>query len=372
VKADQDSIEQARALLSGTVVIDALGGNLVSPEPPRTAAGSIIDRLRALGVNAMTVTMAAHNDSFDSFLRHVYDYTSLFTDDPNVVPIRSVADIAAARESGKLGVIYCAQTGAHVGERPWLWSIAHDLGLRMSALAYNERNALGGGCLEPHDGGLSSFGRQAVQEMNRLGILIDISHTGWRTSRDAIDYSAMPVVATHSNAHALTPSPRNLPDDLIDAVAGSGGVVGLSPFSAMCWREHGRRPTVEDYLDHMEYVIGRIGADRVGIGTDIYESYTKIGWENGTKRSYPTEFFWETRYSEDFDRPEGIETVVAGLLRRGYGEADVAGILGGNWLRVFGSVWNPGSGVDLPARGWLGSPGGVLGGARPSQPVHEA
>lgn len=371
MQADQDGIEQATALLANTIVIDALGGNLVSPEPPRTEAGSIVDRLRALGVDALTVTMAAHTDTFDSFLRHVFDYTSLFTDDANVVPVRTADDIVAAREAGRLGVIYCAQTGGHVGERPWLWSIAHQLGLRVSSLVYNERNALGGGCLEPNDGGLSSFGRQAVQEMNRLGILIDISHTGWRTSLDAIGYSAMPVVASHSNAHVLTPSPRNLPDELIDAVAASGGVVGLSPFSAMCWREHGRRPTVEDYLDHVDYVIQRIGPDHVGIGTDIYESYTKIGWENGTKRSYPTEFFWETRYSAGFDRPEGIATVVAGLLARGYGHAEVSGIVGGNWLRVFRTVWNSGEGVDLPARGWLRDPGGVLGGVRAPEPVRE-
>lgn len=132
----------------------------------------------------------------------------------------------------------------------------------------------------------------------------------------------------------------------------------------MTWREHGTRPTVTDFLAHLEHMIDLVGIDHVGIGSDIYESYTKVSWESTTKRMYPTEWFWETRYSDGFDRVEGWRNVVGAMIGRGYPEQDIAKILGLNWMRVFEQVWPADDGrVELGVRGWSARPGGILGGS---------
>lgn len=344
--------EHARRLLDDSLVIDALAGHFVAPEPPPRNGKSFLERAIETGVNTVNITLAAHADSFDETLRTMFNYYCLIDHQRDrALQVRSVSDIDRACAEGKLGFIFGTQYSGMVGGDTWRWTIMYELGLRIAQLTYNERNVLGDGCREPENRGLTAFGRQAVQEMNRLGIAIDISHTGERTSLDAIAYSSRPVIASHSNARAISPSERNLADRTMLAIAESGGVMGLSPLSAMSFRAPGVRPTLSDYLDQFDYAIDLIGIDHVGVGTDLFESYTKISWESSTKRMYPSAWIWETMYADGFRFVEDWARLVDGLIERGYSDDHIRQLLGGNWYRVLGQIWGPAQDSG-PARGW--------------------
>lgn len=337
-KADTDA--RVRMHQTKTLIIDALSGHIVAPEPPPMDGKSYLDRLRESGVNAVNITLAAHSDGFEEILKMMYHNFNLVSAVPDLtMQVETVDDIRTAHREGKLGIIFGSQTGTMVGRDISRWTILHKLGLRVSQVTYNERNELGDGCMEPENRGLTSYGRQAVQEMNRLGIVVDLSHVGERTALDATEYSKKPVIYSHSNAKALTPSRRNLTDEQMKSCAATGGVVGISSFSMMTYKTLGERPTLENYLDHIDYAVGLLGVDHVGIGSDIFESYTKLSWTSSTKRMYPMPYEYETKVAEGFMYVSELPNVIRGLVTRGYSDADMEKILGGNWLRVFSQVW---------------------------------
>lgn len=346
--------EHTRRLLDDSLVIDGLAGHFVAPEPPPRDGKSFLQRAIDTGVDVVNITLAAHSDSFDTTLRTMFNYFCLIDHQRDrALQVRSRADIDRARTEGKLGFIFGVQYSGMVGSDTWRWTILYELGLRIAQLTYNERNALGDGCREPENRGLTAFGRQAVQEMNRLGIALDISHTGERTSLEAIAYSSRPVIASHANARSISPSERNLSDETMRAIAASGGVMGLSPLSAMSFRVAGQRPTLSDYLDQFDYAIDLLGINHVAVGTDLFESYTKVSWESSTKRMYPSAWVWETMYADGFQHIEDWARLVEGLGERGYSDDEIRLVLGQNWYRVLGDIWDTAS--SAPAtRGWAG------------------
>lgn len=349
-----DTMVKARDLLATSLVIDSASGHIVAPEPPPVDGKSYLQRMLDVGINMAAITVAAHNDTFDEVLRQIFNYQCLMAaQHDKTLSVMVPEDILEAQSSGRLGLIFMNQTSAYIGGDTWKWSIMHKLGLRQAQLTYNERNVYGDGCREPENRGLTSYGYQAIQEINQLGICLDISHTGERTSMEAIEYSSQPVIASHANCRHISPSQRNLSNDMMKAVAESGGVMGLTPHSAMAFRTVGDRPTISDYLDQFDYAVEVVGIDHVGIGTDLFESYTKLSWESSTKRMYPNAWIWETMYSEGFNKLEGWTSMVAGLIERGYTDSDIRKLLGENWLRVYNQVWSHGSAQLLEGtRGW--------------------
>ena len=322
------------------LVIDPASGAIVAPEPIPVNGRDYLDRIISAGVNSATVTLAAHADGFEPFLKSAHSYLCLFeAQRERVMQVQEIDDLERARDGGRLGVVFGSQTGSIVGRDIWRWEIVHALGLRQCCLTYSERNALADGCMEPENRGLTADGRQAVAEMNRLGITVDISHVGDRSSLEAIELSTKPVIASHSNVRARCPSKRNLPDDVMRALADKGGVMGISPFSAMSYRESGVRPTRADYLAMIDAAVEAVGIDHVGIGTDLYESYTKLSWESTTKRMYPSPWVFETRYCEGFDSVDDWPDVLTGLTERGYDDEAIGKLVGGNWLRVYEQTW---------------------------------
>lgn len=249
--------------------------------------------------------------------------------------------IRDAKRDGKLAVVLHFQ-GTHPFEYdPNLAEAYWRLGVRVVQLAYNVRSPAADGCEEPGDAGLSRFGRQLVAEFNRLGIVVDVSHTGPRASLEAAEASAAPCVASHSNPAAVHASRRNISDDLIRAIAARGGVIGVNGFPAFV---AAARPTLDQYIDHMAYIAGLVGADHVAVGLDYtirnppaaeYEQLIRDGhWSSD---SYPPPP-WD--YPRGLEDASGLPNLTERLLQRGFGAQDVRGILGGNWLRVFGEVWS--------------------------------
>ena len=337
---DRAQEERAARLQRESLVVDAIGSSIIKPEPPVIDGKSYIERALEAGVNVLNVTLAAHSNTFDDILEQIYDYLSLLdAKAEQSLHVERASDMIRAQATGKLGIIFGSQTGTVVDRSMYRWALLWKLGVRISQLTYNERNVLGDGCYESENRGVTAYGRQSIQEMNRLGIAVDLSHAGERTSLDATEISAKPVLFTHANPKALSPSKRNVTDEQMKRVAETGGVIGITPHSMLCHKVPGVQPTVDDMLDMFDYAIDLIGIDHVAIGSDVFDSYTKLSWETTTKRWYPSGFVFETMRAKGFGSVMEFPNVTRGLVARGYGDSDIQKILGGNWLRVFKDIW---------------------------------
>jgi membrane dipeptidase len=258
--------------------------------------------------------------------------------------VERAADIERAKREGKFGVILGFQGAEPLEGRFHLLAVYRKLGVRVIGLTYNNRNVVGAGCLEPDDGRLTRLGIEFVREMNRLGILVDLTHVGNRTSLDAAAASSQPVVFSHSNARAVRDNPRNLTDEQIRACARTGGVVGIATFADFVGdTAGGRRPTLKDFFAHMDHVAQLVGVDHVGIGTDIFADPTHgTWWNSNTRMRYPEicgGMTYETHGLKGFEHHTEFGAVMEALLKHGYKDADVVKIAGGNWMRVFRAVW---------------------------------
>jgi membrane dipeptidase len=224
------------------------------------------------------------------------------------VRITSCADLSVCRDSGRIGILLGLQNSDHFRTADDVKSF-YDLGQRTSQLTYNGPNRIGYGCLERKDLGLTPFGESVVAAMNAVGMVIDVSHAGDRTTLDTFEASVRPVLITHSNCKALAPHPRCKTDDVIRAMARKGGVMGITSIRAFVSRE--TNVTVD--------VARLVGPDHVGIGSDTDIEGCKLdvrGLSNVTR----------------------IYELTEGLVRRRYSDADIEGILGGNFRRVLGSI----------------------------------
>ena len=185
-----------------------------------------------------------------------------------IVPVRHTADIRTAKQTSRTGVILGFQNTSAIEDDLDLLTIFHDLGVRVMQLTYMEANLVGQGCLERIDAGLTGFGQEVIAEMNRLGILIDLSHVGHHTTLEAIEYSKKPVAFTHANPSSLCDHPRNKPDEALMAVAAKGGVVGATIFPPFL--PSGNKSTLDDFVRVVDYLVDMIGIDHVAVGTDLY------------------------------------------------------------------------------------------------------
>lgn len=333
--------ERAQELHYKYLFIDCLCGNLINPEPPEREGVPYLQRVLQSGANVQSITLSSPQASFEGVLKDMYGYYNLFKYHPDkVMQIKTVEDIETARRTGRLGVIFSLQNSTAMGEDFYKWSIMAELGLKICQLTYMEPNLYGSGCLDKANQGLTYWGEQAVREMNRQGIVVDLSHVGERTSLEAIAYSSKPCIFSHSNALTVCPtSNRNLTDEMIRSCADKGGVVCLNAHGFVCHKEVGVQGTLEDYMAHFEYLGNLVGADHIGVGTDIYEYYTKQYWECKTKLLYNSPWFFETVFNRDVQRVDQYINITRGLVALGFSDNDIEKILGGNLLRVFRETW---------------------------------
>jgi len=268
--------------------------------------------------------------------------------------VTSVAELQATVAAGKVGVIMEFENTLPLDGDLHMVDIFYRLGLRVMQLTYNERNLVADGCTERTDAGLSDFGLQVIERMNRLGILVSLSHTGKHSCMEALEASSAPCVYSHSNPLAFCNHPRNIDDEQIRAVARKGGLVGICAIGMFLrLNSTAANPsTVEDYLDCVDHVARLAGVEHVGLGLDLIdneEEFSRQGvmsWRNfppeRSNRIFKPQFIppadvWHT--ARGLEKISDMPNVTAGLLRRGYSKSDIALIMGGNWLRVFKQAW---------------------------------
>jgi membrane dipeptidase len=249
----------------------------------------------------------------------------------------TIEELRAAKASGELGIVLHFQGGSALETDAALVDVYARLGVRVLQLTYNYANPIGDGCLEPRDGGLTAFGRKVVRRLVEAGIAVDVSHCGSRTSLEAIELAGAdaPVVATHANARAVHEHPRNLPDEVAQAIAATGGVVGLCAFPAFV--SDAEEPTLEQLLDHADYLSELIGAAHIGLGFDFADEdeddYEYFGYD---PRWYP---YPPWIYPRDIRGFADAPKVTSALAGRGYSDEQIRGILGENFLRAFAAAW---------------------------------
>ena len=347
---DSAQEECAQRLHERSLIIDGLGGSMLMRPAPDVDGADRIDQYRHNRVTVSNETIAMPGEGTRATLKRVFDYLCLDeVSEGRTRRVRTVDDIRRHHADGTLGLVYGLQAADPFEADTYLVPIFHELGVRIANLVYNERNRLGDGCMESTDLGLTAYGKGIVLEMNRVGMTVDLSHTGPRTSLDAAAVAQAPAVFSHSCARALTDHPRNVTDEQIRAVAATGGLIGLCPHSQFCEKQRGERPTVDDFLDHIEHAVELVGIEHVGIGTDLFGGQTlgETVFRFQFGRQVPGAwggYGIESKYVSGFDTVYGWLNVTRGLVARGFDDAAVGAILGGNWLRVFGATWGGASG----------------------------
>ena len=309
--------------------------------------------LRAAGIAAVNLTVSHFEADFEQALDEIAAWLArVRAPGSGWRLVETVADIDAARGGGDVGLIMGWQNMRPIADRLDRLPMLRRLGMRVMQLTYNQRNFIGDGCLEPEDAGLSALGVRAIGMMNELGIAIDLSHVGERTSIMAAEHSLRPVLVTHANAKAVTEAARNKSDAVFRAVAATGGVVGVSIYGPMCWDgDPARRPSLDDFIRQLDHIVALMGPERVALGTDL-PAVADLGAVADVtamtlKRSpaaiarYAASFGNDirTRYLADCSHHAELVRITDRLLARGWSEAHVLGFLGGNWMRVLDSIW---------------------------------
>jgi membrane dipeptidase len=248
----------------------------------------------------------------------------------------STSDVRRAKRDGKLAVAFDLEGSAMLEDDLSLLSLFRDLGVRQIHLAYNRNNSIAGGCHDI-DVPLSPLGRLAVREINATGLIMDCSHSAFRTSMEIMEISERPVVFSHSNVRALKEHPRNITDDQIEACARTGGVIGLSGIGIFLGRNDIRTETL---LRHIDYVAQRVGTRHIGLGLDYVFESEHEDLPLGEDR----ELWWPSAHGYDPQTmaiipPERLPEITEALLRHGFADDDVAGIMGENFLRVAEQTW---------------------------------
>jgi len=299
----------------------------------------LFEDMRRGGLTAANCTVSVW-EGFQATVDNIVRSNQLMAECSDLVrPVRTTADITRAKEEGKTGILYGFQNAHAFEDQIGYVEVFKQLGVGIVQMCYNTQNLVGTGCYE-RDGGLSGFGREIVAEMNRVGIMCDLSHVGETTSREVIEASEKPVCYSHCLPSGLKEHPRNKSDAELKFIADRGGFVGVTMFTPFL--RAGIDATVDDYVEAIEYVMNIVGEDAIGIGTDFTQGHGQDFFEWLTHdKGYARRL---TRFGKIIN-PEGIRTIgefpnlTEALLRRGFSEPQVRKIMGDNWVRVLRDVW---------------------------------
>jgi membrane dipeptidase len=291
------------------------------------------------GLTAANCTVSVW-EGFQNTVNNIVEMNGLIEQNADLLlKVRTTDDIRRAKAEGKTGVIMGFQNAHAYEDQIGYVQVFKDLGVGIVQMCYNTQNLIGTGCYE-RDGGLSGFGREIVAEMNRVGVMCDLSHVGAKTSEEVILESKKPVCYSHCLPAGLKEHPRNKSDDELKFIADHGGFVGVTMFAPFL--KNGINSTIEDYVEAIRYVFNIVGEDQIGIGTDFTQGHGQPFFEWLTHdKGYARRL---TQFGKIVN-PEGIRTLgefpnlTDALLRDGFSETQVRKIMGENWVRVLGEVW---------------------------------
>lgn len=336
--------KRARSLIEKSLVWDDHAGFAFE----RASDLAELSRWHKAGIDYVSVNIGYDAQPWTTAVAGASQYRHWIRNHPEeLVQVETVADVERTRREGKLAVAFDIEGANSLNGDPGMVDVFYRLGVRQLLFAYNRNNLAAGGCHDT-DSGLTGFGREVLKEMNRVGMIVDCSHCGHRTSMEVIERSESPAIFSHSNARARFDHERNIRDDQIKACAARGGllgVTGVGPFLGP------KGAAAEHVVEHIDYMVQMVGPKQVGLGLDsVLRRHdadlakdsldTLIGAPGAVER-----YFWpERQYGGKpvgFLPPEKLGEIVQGLLDKGYTEADIGGILGGNFLRLASQVWKP-------------------------------
>ena len=309
---------------------------------------AIFEQMRAGGVDAVHVTIAYH-ESFREMVLNLEQWNRWFEAHPDLIfKGATAADVARARDTRRTAIFFGFQNPSPIEDDIGLVEICHQMGIRFMQLTYNNQSLLATGCYEDDDTGLTRFGRQVVAEMNRVGMVIDMSHSGERSTLEAIEHSSRPIAITHANPHWWHAALRNKSDLVLKSLTDAGGMLGFSVYPHHL--DRGSACTLESFCAMIAEAAARYGAQNLGIGTDLCQDQpdSVVTWMRNGRWSKATDYGEGSATDAGFPAmPDWFHdnrdfgNIRAGLRVAGLSEAEADGIMGDNWLRFYGSSFGP-------------------------------
>jgi membrane dipeptidase len=307
-------------------------------EPSPLADLDLLERWRSAGVDYLSVNVGYDVISWQATIRTLADFRARIGRRPDrYLLVERVADVLEARKRGLLGITFDLEGMDALNEDVSMVALYHRLGVRQMLFAYNLNNAAGGGCHD-RDIGLTDFGRAVVDEMNRVGMVVDCSHSAHATTMEAMERSIAPVIFSHSNPAALTQHGRNIRDDQIRACATTGGVIGLNGIGLFLGDQEAR---TESIFRRIDYVVQLVGIEHAGIGLDYPFPVAGVDID-GLLRTKPGVWPASAGYGTGLYRnaePEQLPGLTEVMVRAGYSDEAIRAVLGENFLRVARAVW---------------------------------
>ncbi len=326
------SLSPGEALLQGTLVCDMTMPWTRYGRPDLRRAS--LPRMQGCGFDFISLTLAADVQSQAEVIQSCAFERRYIELEPGLCLIESVDDIVAARTRGDLALSFNLQGTNALSGSIEMVGLFYALGVRHMLLAYNKKNLVGDGCHERTDSGLSLFGLELIEEMNRVGMLVDCSHTGYRTSMEAMEVSSAPVIFSHSNPRALWEHDRNIRDEQARACAATGGLIGVNGVGIFMGEDDSSTATLARQID---YYVQLVGPEHVGLGLDYVYDPEDMRRSMADMKSPPKGNYGNMR---SFFQPEQLPELTDLLLERGYPEVAIRGILGENFLSVARRVWH--------------------------------
>ncbi len=308
----------------------------------------VFRQMRRAGMDAVHVTIAYH-EGFRELVHNIEAWNLRFERWPDlIVHARTGEEVRAAQAAGRTAIVFGLQTPAPIEDDIGLVQILHTLGVRFMQLTYNNQSLLATGCYEAEDPGLTRMGREAIEEMNRVGLVVDMSHSSERSTLQAIEHSARPIAITHANPSAWHPARRNKSDTVLRALAESGGMLGFSMYPHHL--RGGADCALGDFCTMIARTAELIGADRLGIGSDLCQDQpdSVVEWMRVGRWTKKVEYGEGSAAAPGFPPQPGwfrdnrdFPGLAKGLRQAGFDEAETAGIMGENWLRFFDDSFGP-------------------------------
>lgn len=335
------------------IVVDGCGGIGLegrAPDHPALTAEELTEAKDSgiTLINYTVGTVGSYANDFKETIDNIAWWDREIEAHPDVLmKVTRGAQIDDAKRANRVGILFGFQDTTMYGENLDRFDLFHNFGIRIVQLTYNRRNLMGDGCLEPGNAGLSTLGREMIAKMNERGSLVDLSHCGQRTTHEGIETSKRPVAVTHSGCTAIADMPRNKRDEELKLLADRGGVVGIY---IMPYLRTSGQVMADDVIRHIDHAVNVCGEDHVGIGTDGTTSTIKVTPEfkkafadeiaERQKRgiSAPGERPDSFTFAPDLNTPARFEKIAALLSQKGYSDARVEKILGGNFARLFREV----------------------------------